>query len=70
MDNNTLVHLGSLEGSVTSSAFIDYYERALQLHTHFIIKKDLVYEKTKSLIPSYTQGNGLEDFLRLKKSSC
>ncbi len=60
-------HIGSFEGSVTSSAFIDYMERALQLHTHFIINKDAINLNNKALLVDYVEGKGLDNFLRLKK---
>ncbi len=60
-------HLGSLEGSITSSAFIDYIEKALQLHTHFIVSKESLHLKGKYIIKDYIQGAGLGNFVRLKK---
>ncbi len=60
-------HIGSLEGSISSSIFIEYMERALQLHSHFIINKSAFSTNNTDLLSAYVQGNGLLDFLRLKK---
>ena len=60
-------HIGSLEGSISSSIFIEYIERAFQIHTHFIISKDQFNLKNKALLSDYIQSNGIPNFLRLKK---
>ena len=58
-------HIGSLEGSVSSLAFLKYLERSLRIHTHFIIKKDAVDMVNKKLIKNYLKTNGLKNSLRL-----
>ncbi len=51
--DETKKHIGSVEGSVSSLAFIEYFERVSRIHTHFIIKKDKTNLNKKELIKNY-----------------
>ncbi len=59
-------HIGSVEGSVSSEAFMKYMESASRIHTHFVIKKDAINLNNKELMKKYVKTNGLTDCLRLK----
>lgn len=67
--DETKKHIGRLEGSVSSSAFIEYMERALHQHIHFIIKDDFLSDtpQQEKLLSKYTQCKGLKNFLHLKR---
>ncbi len=65
--DETKKHIGSMEGSVTSSTFIQHMERALRHHLHFVLRKDAIDLNNKKLLINYLETNGLKNCLRLKQ---